>query len=253
MAPRARVRGLDAGLVLVGLVHRGGAALDVGLVLAGRRPQLAGLGLDAGRVLVGLGNRGGAALDVGLVLVGLGNRGGAALDVGLVLVGLGLDMGLVLVGLVHRGARHSTWASCSSASCIEAPRHSTRASRSPDAGPSSSASCIEGRGARRGPRARRLRASRGAALDVGLVLVGLVHRGGAASGERRNLPEVSRGHDRARPRRSAGSTWAGASQPTPRPSRGAALDVGLVLAGPSSSASGSTWASCSSASCIEAA
>ncbi|MDC3988390.1 hypothetical protein [Polyangium jinanense] len=32
-----------------------------------------------------------------------------------------------------------------------------------------------------------------------------------------------------------------------------ALDVGLVLAGPSLSASGSTWASCSSASGIEAA
>jgi len=36
------------------------AALDVSLVLAGRRPQLVGLGLDVGLGLVGLGHRGGA-------------------------------------------------------------------------------------------------------------------------------------------------------------------------------------------------
>ena len=35
------------------------AALDVSLVLAGRRPQLVGLGLDVGLGLVGLGHRGG--------------------------------------------------------------------------------------------------------------------------------------------------------------------------------------------------
>jgi hypothetical protein len=65
--------------VLVDLVHRGGAAVDVRLVLAGL-------------VFVGLVHRGGAAIDVrlvlaGLVLVGLVHRGGAAVDVRLVLVG----------------------------------------------------------------------------------------------------------------------------------------------------------------------
>ncbi|MDC0743126.1 hypothetical protein [Polyangium mundeleinium] len=59
--------------------HRGGATLDVGLVLAslvlaGRRPQLAGLGLDVCLVLIGFVRDAGLVLDAGLVHRG-GRRG----------------------------------------------------------------------------------------------------------------------------------------------------------------------------------
>ncbi|MDC0743114.1 hypothetical protein [Polyangium mundeleinium] len=50
---------------------------------------------------------------------------------------------------------------------------------------------IEGRGARRAPRARRPQLV-GLGLDVGLVLVGLVHRGGRRAASVEIFPEVSR-------------------------------------------------------------